>query len=469
MPRRPYRARPLSARVALFLILIIGILPTPAAYAAEPLGKVAIVVTTEGDSLAVRAGPGREYVQLASLVEGTVVAVLDGPMTAPDGAEWYRVTDGQFAGWSVAEFLAPTTGTPGAAPPPAAPGAVRIGGTGGAGARLRDAPGLATAIVLVIPEGAVVDPAGATQRVDDFDWAPVRYGETSGWVVADFLNGVPALPTGGEVNPGEAAESSSAAPTTVSSTPAPTPVPAGLSIGDHAAVTEGDGLDLRVRASARDDSPIHAHVPTGAVVRVVDGPRRDRAGIEWYGIDYDGVQGWLPAEHLTRTDVATSRRPLIVTVPPPPPPPAPPVRPAAIPTAPAMPGPLPPGAAGDRGRAIVAEAMRYLNTPYVWAGASPAGWDCSGMTMWLYGRVAGVTLPRTAQQQFAIGTAVPANEVRAGDLVFFANTAGPGITHNGIALGDGRFIHARSEQFGTTITSFSDPYWAAHYAGARRP
>jgi len=214
MPRRPYRARPWSARLALFLILITGVLPAPVAYAADPLGKVAIVVTTEGDTLALRAGPGREYVQLASLGEGTIVAVLDGPMADSDGVEWYRVTDGQFAGWSVAEFLAPTDGTPGAtAPPPAEPGVVRIGGTGGAGARLRDAPGLAAAIVLVIPEGAVVEPAGAPQPMDDYDWAPVRYGEASGWVAAEFLNGGPTLPAEGELNPEAAAGSADAAPT----------------------------------------------------------------------------------------------------------------------------------------------------------------------------------------------------------------------------------------------------------------
>ena len=115
------------------------------------------------------------------------------------------------------------------------------------------------------------------------------------------------------------------------------------------------------------------------------------------------------------------------------------------------------------------ETLSHLDTPYVWGGDGPAGWDCSGMIQWVYARVAGVTLPRVSQQQFLVGTAIPANELQAGDLVFFADTAGPGITHNGIALGDGRFVHARSEQFGTTITDLDDPYWAAHYTGARRP
>ena len=68
-----------------------------------------------------------------------------------------------------------------------------------------------------------------------------------------------------------------------------------------------------------------------------------------------------------------------------------------------------------------------------------------------------------------VGRAIAVEAIQAGDLVFFADVSGPGITHNGIALGDGRFIHARSERYGTVITSLADPYWAGHFAGARRP
>ncbi len=67
------------------------------------------------------------------------------------------------------------------------------------------------------------------------------------------------------------------------------------------------------------------------------------------------------------------------------------------------------------------------------------------MVQWVYRQTLGVALPRTAQDQFAVGTVVPPGGIQAGDIVFFANTNGPGITHNGIALGDGRFVHAKSE------------------------
>jgi cell wall-associated NlpC family hydrolase len=106
--------------------------------------------------------------------------------------------------------------------------------------------------------------------------------------------------------------------------------------------------------------------------------------------------------------------------------------------------------------------------PYSWGGTTPLGWDCSGFVSYVVQETLGRTLPRTTQAQIDVGTPVAASDIRAGDLVFFANTYAPGITHVGIALGDGRFIHARSPTYGTVITSLSDPYYGSHFAGARR-
>jgi cell wall-associated NlpC family hydrolase len=128
-----------------------------------------------------------------------------------------------------------------------------------------------------------------------------------------------------------------------------------------------------------------------------------------------------------------------------------------------------PPASVDRGQAIVQTALKYVGVPYVYGGVTPAGWDCSGYVLYVYKEAAGISLPRSAAQQYKVGAVIPANQVRAGDIIFFTDTFGPGITHDGIALGDGRFVHARSEGYGTVISSLSDPYWAAHFAGARRP
>ncbi len=88
------------------------------------------------------------------------------------------------------------------------------------------------------------------------------------------------------------------------------------------------------------------------------------------------------------------------------------------------------------GNAIVDIAFRYVGTPYVWGGASPAGFDCSGFTWYVF-QQAGISIPRSSSAQRNAGTVVSASEARAGDLVWW-----PG--HVGIYLGDGQHIAARN-------------------------
>jgi cell wall-associated NlpC family hydrolase len=123
----------------------------------------------------------------------------------------------------------------------------------------------------------------------------------------------------------------------------------------------------------------------------------------------------------------------------------------------------------DRGQAVAHEALKYLGAKYVYGGTTPAGWDCSGLVQYIYQQVTGITLPRSTMQQSLVGAPVRSEEIRAGDIVFFVDTAGPGISHDGIALGDGRFVHAAGERSGTIVSNLSDLYWSTHFAGARRP
>jgi cell wall-associated NlpC family hydrolase len=89
----------------------------------------------------------------------------------------------------------------------------------------------------------------------------------------------------------------------------------------------------------------------------------------------------------------------------------------------------------------VQAALAQVDTPYVWGGAEPGGFDCSGLVQWSYAR-AGLLLPRTAQQQYDAGPRLPAGTpLEAGDLVFFG-TGPHGVDHVGIALGDGRMVAA---------------------------
>jgi hypothetical protein len=124
---------------------------------------------------------------------------------------------------------------------------------------------------------------------------------------------------------------------------------------------------------------------------------------------------------------------------------------------------------GDWRTAVTTEAQKHIGVPYVWGAQSPAGWDCSGFILWIFQKAAGVTLPRVAGDQAGVGVNVQPANIKPGDLVFFKDTYAPGISHVGIALGGGRFIHASSLGSGTTISNLGEAYYQQHYAGARRP
>jgi cell wall-associated NlpC family hydrolase len=111
---------------------------------------------------------------------------------------------------------------------------------------------------------------------------------------------------------------------------------------------------------------------------------------------------------------------------------------------------------------VVGIAMQYLGTPYVWGGASPGGFDCSGFVMFVFAQV-GVSLPHHAADQFNYGTPVSNDQLEPGDLVFF-----DGLGHVGIYIGGGQFIHAPHTGDVVKISSMSDSWYAATFVGARR-
>lgn len=128
------------------------------------------------------------------------------------------------------------------------------------------------------------------------------------------------------------------------------------------------------------------------------------------------------------------------------------------------PGQAPPGG----GSAVVAVASRFLDWPYVWGGASPAdgGFDCSGLVQYAFAQV-GVRLPRTAAEQFdAVTPVTDLADLEPGDLLFFADTYQPGISHVGIYLGGGQMINAPAEGQPIGIMAAFTGYWGAHFAGA---
>ena len=111
---------------------------------------------------------------------------------------------------------------------------------------------------------------------------------------------------------------------------------------------------------------------------------------------------------------------------------------------------------------VTRTARRYLGAPYAWGGTSPAGFDCSGFVMYVYAKV-GLSLPHNAAAQYAYGTPVRRDQLRPGDLVFFDD-----LRHNGIYIGDGRFIHSRQSGKRVSISLLAGPWYAEQYVGARR-
>ena len=123
---------------------------------------------------------------------------------------------------------------------------------------------------------------------------------------------------------------------------------------------------------------------------------------------------------------------------------------------------------GDSRKAqiLLSMARQQLGTPYVWAGRSPGGFDCSGFVFYLFDQM-GYGLPRMADGQFEVGVPVSRKDLQAGDLVFFS-TYEPGPSHVGIYLGNDQFIHASSGAGYVTVTSLSTAYYRDRYLGARR-
>ncbi len=105
-------------------------------------------------------------------------------------------------------------------------------------------------------------------------------------------------------------------------------------------------------------------------------------------------------------------------------------------------------------------ALRYLGVKYVWGGASPDGFDCSGLVMYVYAQL-GISLPHFAAAQYALGVAVPRDELQPGDLVFF-----DGLDHVGIYIGGGEMVHAPQTGDVVKITPLSA--FGDRYVGARR-
>jgi cell wall-associated NlpC family hydrolase len=109
------------------------------------------------------------------------------------------------------------------------------------------------------------------------------------------------------------------------------------------------------------------------------------------------------------------------------------------------------------GSKVVDLAVQYVGVPYVWAGSSPGGFDCSGLVMYVYAKVR-ISLPHSSRMQYGYGTSVSRDQLQAGDLLFFYNP----IHHVAIYIGNGQMVNARGSRVQI------DEVWTNSYYGAKR-
>ncbi|MDF2565774.1 MAG: hypothetical protein K0Q53_2178 [Massilibacillus sp.] len=115
--------------------------------------------------------------------------------------------------------------------------------------------------------------------------------------------------------------------------------------------------------------------------------------------------------------------------------------------------------------AIITTSRKYLGVPYKFGGTTPKGFDCSGYLQYIFAEN-GMKIPRTADEQYKIGTSITQPQLQSGDLVFFT-TYEKGASHCGLYIGDGKFIHASSSK-GIHIDELNNSYWKPRYIGAKR-
>lgn len=124
---------------------------------------------------------------------------------------------------------------------------------------------------------------------------------------------------------------------------------------------------------------------------------------------------------------------------------------------------------GHARESLLAFAMKLRDIRYHRGGRAPStGFDCSGFVRYVFMHSIGLDLPTNSASQFLAGLKVKRNEMKTGDLVFF-RTRGKAISHVGIYIDNGQFIHSPSAGKTVRVDSLNEAYWAQHFVGAKRP
>lgn len=206
--------------------------------------------------------------------------------------------------------------------------------------------------------------------------------------------------------------------------------------GDYLVVNEAEAASLPVEAE-----PVYVQVTTSVLnVRSGPGTSYDKVGSVrsgqilkataengWYKID----SGYISAEYVKEVDASAASQ-------------------------------------SSKGQEIANYALQFVGYPYVYGGSSPKGFDCSGLTYYVYAQF-GYSINRTASNQLSNGYAVEKSQLQPGDLVMFRqNGSTKAASHVGIYIGNNQYVHASTPGVGVIISDLNDPYISSGYVGARR-
>ena len=376
-----------------------------------------------GSTINVRSGPGTDYSRIAMLSQGKRVTVLS------KQDDWYYISFDGTTGYIHSDYLTRDGSGSSAAQSTAAPAVDKSVGNatvvGGNTINVRSGPDTGYSRVTMVSAGKRL-----TVLSEEGGWFKVSFDGTVGYIMGDYVE-----PDSGVLASLLEAEGASGSGTVSASEPmipaAPVEATSVVSIADFGISAEGEtqngyitGGTINVRVGPGTGYDRITTLTTGKKLEILgeyDG---------WVCVSFGNTTGFVYGDYVAIGD-------------------APP--------------------ASTIGEQIAAMAAQYLGTPYVYGGAAPGAFDCSGLTLYLYKQF-GYSLPHSASGQYKnCGYKVSKSELQPGDLVFFSSpSSGGAINHVAVYIGDGMIIHARYSVGKVYTNSLSEKYYSTYYAGAVR-
>jgi cell wall-associated NlpC family hydrolase len=453
------------ALVGLLTTATLAPLPTLAQDASLAPGTVA--TNTAGETLLIRSTPGWDGAAAGEVAPGAQVTVSDYPVTAADGSLWYPVGGGYLP--ATALSTGATTDTMADASGVTDQASGYYDDTGAWVDTTAQAEPTSQASGYLDQNGNWVDTSGQTAPTESSTGYLDEYGN---WVDTTAAATTQAAPVDGSSgyydeygnwvdttgqNPSASGDTmvynDASGASNTNNTAAPAAAPIGTA---YIAGTNGDGAICRTAADWA--SAELGVVPEGSAVEVTGGT----VG-EWQPVNCNGVSGYVHASFVSWDAPVTADTTLTAT-------------------GDTSVSETPSGYRNNRnnrrgnnsnnggssGQQIANFASGYLGYPYVYAGAGPNAFDCSGFTMFVVQNTLGMDITHSVPTQYSMGTPVSRNQLQPGDLVFFENTFEPGLSHVGIYVGNGQFIHAENAGTGVVISDLNSDYYSSHYYGAVR-